>query len=208
MEIDKLKEIFQKETENHRLIVLKDDGVYRHIRLKEPGTGNCYFDLTTWPGHLAITGDVADYVFYRTDDMFTFFRNDELKINPRYWHEKMVSDSRVSPAKEFNYESWQEDVERQVKEYIEEHKEELQELDDSHQESKEDVLRDEIDNLLCEDSNDVRCHDAQCNFESEVCNIDLYDCEWDYHQYTHHFIWCLYAIVWGIQEYDKLKESA
>lgn len=59
--------------ETHEMHVLHDDGLYRHIRFKRPGTLMYHFDLITWPGVLAVNGDMGSYMFSRVTDMFTFF---------------------------------------------------------------------------------------------------------------------------------------
>lgn len=69
-----VSEQFKRDVQEHALTILRDDGLYRHLRFKRPGTMTCYFDLVTWPGHLAYVGDMGDYVFTRVEDMLTFFR--------------------------------------------------------------------------------------------------------------------------------------
>lgn len=31
--------------------------------------------------------------------------------------------------------------------------------------------------------------------------------ERDFQKYTHHFLWCCYALAWGVQQHDDLKET-
>ncbi|MFC9756704.1 hypothetical protein [Streptomyces sp. NPDC056921] len=65
---------FLHETAQHELVVLHDDGLYRHLRIQKPGTRTWFWDITTWPGHLATSGDIADgYMFARFPDMLDFF---------------------------------------------------------------------------------------------------------------------------------------
>lgn len=80
---------FLNDVKNHELIIHKDDGIYRHITLRDPKTINLLFNITTFPDYLVITGDMGTITFSRVDDMFKFFRNDELNINPNYWAEKI-----------------------------------------------------------------------------------------------------------------------
>lgn len=47
---------------------------HRHLRFAIPGTGFYSFDIVTWPGHLAISGDLESFTFTRLPDMFDFFR--------------------------------------------------------------------------------------------------------------------------------------
>lgn len=89
---------FRADTANHQMAVLHDDGLYRHLRFKAEDSGFYWFDLVTWPGSLAIRGDVDGYMFIRVTDMFEFFRmhrmhrtprDGRLAINPHYWSEKV-----------------------------------------------------------------------------------------------------------------------
>src|SRR5690348_12248442 len=84
---DQVAAQFADNTAEHELTILHGDGLYRHIRMQKPGTGMYHYDLVTWPGYLAISGDLDSYVFSRVRDMFTFFRG--RGINPSYWAEKV-----------------------------------------------------------------------------------------------------------------------
>lgn len=85
---DKVRERFEHDTADHRMWVLHDTGLYRHLRFSAPGSWTYGFDLVSWPGFLAVTGDMGEYVFSRSPDMFEFFEHDE-GINADYWSEKM-----------------------------------------------------------------------------------------------------------------------
>ena len=81
---------FLRDVRDHKMIIELDQGVHRSIRFGRPGSSAYHFRLNTWPGHLAISGDMGSYVFSRTADMFEFFRDSAMtgRINPGYWHEK------------------------------------------------------------------------------------------------------------------------
>jgi hypothetical protein len=79
---------FIKDTAEHEMTILHNDGLYRHLRFKKPGTRFYWFDLITWPGYLTIAGDMGTFTFERTEDMLTFFRGAG-DINPQYWSEKI-----------------------------------------------------------------------------------------------------------------------
>ena len=83
----KEREHFESATAEHTVTILRDDGLYRHLRCQKPGTWIYGFDIVTWPGYLAFVGDVGDFVFSRTRDMFEFFRGQS--PNPDYWGEKL-----------------------------------------------------------------------------------------------------------------------
>ena len=55
------KESFLKNVKAHKMHVLKDDGVYRHVKFKNPETGNRWFEIVTWPNCLCIGGDMGNY---------------------------------------------------------------------------------------------------------------------------------------------------
>ena len=112
-----IAERFARETANHEMTVLHDDGLYRHLRFRQPKQGAYWFDLITVPGALIFQGDGDSYAFRRLTDMFEFFRSGiwedgSLHTNPHYWAEKLTSD-RDSVMK------YDQDLfERQVKEHV------------------------------------------------------------------------------------------
>ncbi|SQC93443.1 Uncharacterised protein [Cedecea neteri] len=85
---------FLRDVALHTLQIHRDDGLYRHLRFKRPGTNAYYFDIVTWPGYLTITGDMGTWTFSRVSDMFNFFMDSHFGhrasfvINPGYWSEK------------------------------------------------------------------------------------------------------------------------
>ena len=85
---------FLQRVAEHQLEILRDDGLYRHLRCRKPGTGIDGFDLVTWPGFLCYCGDMGDYLFQRCDDMLAFFRRGDRGINPIYWSKKVVAQGR------------------------------------------------------------------------------------------------------------------
>lgn len=106
---DPIAERFARETAKHRMTVLHDDGLYRHLRFTQmhlcndaewrTTNGFYWFDLITWPGSLTINGDCGTYTFSRITDMFGFFRS-RYGINPQYWAEKVQGETRVQSYSE------------------------------------------------------------------------------------------------------------
>lgn len=88
LQIEQERERFERDTAEHALTVKLDDGLYRHLRFQKPGSWQYGYDLVTWPGFLAYTGDMGEYLFARTADMFDFFAAGP-GINPDYWGEKL-----------------------------------------------------------------------------------------------------------------------
>ena len=81
----------------HSMIVLHDEGEYRHLRFRQPGTSMWHWDLITWPGSLAIRGDIGEgFIFTRETNMLQFFDHGQPDgcINAGYWAEKLARGSR------------------------------------------------------------------------------------------------------------------
>ncbi|MFF6847050.1 hypothetical protein [Streptomyces antimycoticus] len=99
---------FARETANHRMTVLHDDGQYRHLVFADPD-GNFYrFDLITWPHNAFLRGDGFSFGFsiYPTKDIFDMFRGSSGGgINPGYWQEK-VSAGKVRDWSEDLFRAW------------------------------------------------------------------------------------------------------
>ena len=121
------EESFLKDVSKHEMTVKLDNGVYRHLRFGQPNSSNMWFDIVTWPGFLAYTGDMGSFVFTRSSDMFEFFRTDSKKgglgINLNYWSEKLEAvdrDGRSGSYKDFSPERMRVHVEEHVAQWIEE----------------------------------------------------------------------------------------
>ena len=214
------EERFLKDVAEHEMIIVRDDGLYRHIRFKKPGTGCMRFDLITWPGYLCYTGDMGTYVFSRLADMFEFFRADRehmrlrdgrtLAINPGYWGEKLQAVERSGDGgsyREFSEEKFKRAVLEHLVGWIRyrrDHttKEERRELWDA-------VMFDVIG--ADGDSGGYRQQVAAHDFHHRVNNrVEFYFQDfWEINvmDYTHRFIWCCYALAWGITKYDEAKAS-
>jgi len=195
---------FLETVKDHQMKVLRDNGVERHIQFRCNGRYFESFELITWPGHLMITGDYGTYVFCRIEDMFAFFRTDgskvRLPINPRYWGEKLLSVCKLGGFMEFSEERFKSNVIDMIK----------QQFDGEDAERESEVIADVEESIFpITDDGMVRACDAVIEYKHEngFQFIDAWDWVGGCNDYTYHYIWCLYAIVWGIQQYDKSKES-
>ena len=189
------KETFLDNVKDHTLNIIKDDGLYRHIRCKKAnGSSDMFFDIITWPGNLAYTGDMGSYMFSRVEDMFRFFRNDKLEINTGYWAEKVMAESIFGNGiREFSVVAFRENVLNHVKDCLE--------LDEGQK--IPDEIMDEIYGLLNAED-EYECVEEIRNFNSEKVSFDdFWECSPK--RKTWHYIWCCYAIVWAIMKYDELK---
>ncbi len=186
---------FLKHVAAHQMTIIRDDGVHRHIRFRRPESSNQHFDLITWPGHLCFCGDMGTYVFQRIDDMFEFFRahpdRKGLQINLGYWAEKLeAADRRTGgAADEYSPDKFRE----QVKHW----------LDDCEASRK---VRTEVkDQVLSRaDDGEFWAMKAATKFEYEGFRLSDF-WEANLRDYTYHFVWCCYALSWGINQYDALQ---
>ena len=215
---ERLKEAgeqFQRDVAEHELRVLHDNGLYRHLRLKQPGTTNRYFDLVTWPGYLAYAGDMGEFVFTRVEDMFTFFRGH--KPSPGYWAEKARAIDKNGGLEEFSEDTFKASLQERLDDFLESYYPAPHDPDDeteAQRETREESvqeLRDEIDVALLRlgDDRDGR---AAIGAVMEVEDTagrrpfrEIYEhrlTEW-----TFRFLWCCYAIPWAIAKYDAAKAS-
>jgi hypothetical protein len=194
-EYPEIKSRFVRDTANHQMMVLHDDGLYRHLRFtsRPQGYGEYWFDLITWPGRLAMCGDVGDdYVFSRLPDMFKFFRADRRwGINPHYWAEKLGGGRRS--VKEYS-----EDLLRQrvVEQFV----------NDARWGGVPAGTGKHLRTwVLDEDLGDE--HTARNVLEDFAFQgYEFKDVwEWDFHDYEPSFLWACHAIAWGIARYDRVS---
>lgn len=196
---------FTRDTATHQLTIIRDDGVYRHLRLKRPDSGVFHFDIITWPGHLAVTGDMGASVFSRLDDMFQFFRDDdgELGINPGYWSEKLVAND--GDAQNFSSERFKrlirERYDCHIKEYSGDDSEEPEWADELWDDLAESVLGAESAESACSAMSEFSGDYGDSHFEF----ADIHDYYREMLEYDYHLLWRMFAIVYAIREYDKAK---
>jgi hypothetical protein len=207
---------FLKEVEKHVMEVLRDDGVYRHIRFREPGTMMQHFDLITWPGYLCYCGDMGTYVFTRLEDMFQFFRtdrhgNDRLYTNKSYWSEKLIAvdgHRDGGKAKEFSPDKFRTVVNRFRVQWMRTAKE----RDWLDKEQRRELWQ-AVDDLVLYriDDGEHYAMNAAYEFTHRVAGREFsFQDFWDhtFTEYTHRFVWCCFALAWGIKQYDVAKELA
>ena len=211
---DQVKEWFDKDILEHEMTIQHDDGLFRHIRFAKPGTGIDYFNLTTFPNHLCISGDRGTYVFSRVEDMFRFFRNDRNTINPSYWGEKLESLSRLGGYKRFSVEEFQEQVTDWFKQY----------RYDAEDKELMDKIWADIKGRVIGPANDegwgweamrsVLEYKYEEKYDDgfpvpdgiEVKNIFDDFGEHECSRYEGNYLWCLWAIIHGIKMYDEYTE--
>ncbi len=190
--------MLQVSTRNHRMTILREDGLYRHIRFQEPGTSMWHFDLVTWPGHLVITGDLEDFHFARVEDMFEFFRGPVGRINPGYWAEKLRGPQR--------YQSYSfEQLKRRV---YEKFRNWCSLRPGPHAPLWQDLRYKLLDDdYVRYDESSARTALAQFRHtQASGARFEFSDVwDWDLNEFDYHFLLSLHAIVWGINWYDTVK---
>lgn len=229
MNRNEIKEQFERDTKNHSMEVLMDNGLYRHLKFTNNGSSVYRFDIITWPGYLTVAGDMGEWVFSRIPDMFEFFIMDERDfnkkniINPGYWGEKLqaadknsLSHNTTNGYTEFNDEMFESAIKEEYDQFLEEF-----EIDSSSDYATElwGALESEVIGA-CSDGPHAG-YEAAMSFEFKandwrikekiegIPDFKMHDFwEHDCTDYIFHYIWVLYAIVWGITKYNEAKEQA
>jgi hypothetical protein len=208
---DKDQQAFLANVQHHQMTVLRDDGLYRHLRFGRPGSLAMHFDLMTYPGGMLYRGDMGAFVFERLDDMFEFFRTDGGRINPGYWSSKLAAVDQDGVT-QFDGEQFDREIKREVLTWC---------RDNAHRTTKDErrdlwdaVLDDVIGvspsgdegakkNAAGEFSHYIRSH----NIRRSIPIHFSFDSPWEMgsDSYTPRFLWCCHALVWGIAKYDEMK---
>lgn len=200
---EEIRTRFVKDVAEHTMQTKMDTGLYRHLVFRKNGSSNYWFYLLTFPGRLVIGGDCGTYVFSRAEDMFKFFRMSEndfnkipgnLSVNPGYWAEKVESQDKVNGIK-----FWSEDLfKKAIGDRFNSHDfGSKKERSEAWKTVKEELIDRSFDN-------GYEAHEAVYSFDDEHGILSDFwedNCE----EYTGNYLWCLYAIVWGIEQYDKKK---
>lgn len=200
---------FERDVAEHRLTILRDDGLYRHLRFSRPDSNDMRFDLVTWPGFLAYSGDMGAFMFERTADMLGFFRRDPgermYRMGLRYWAEKCEAEgTRGDGLREFDPAAFKREITVQRRQLLVEHG---RTLDEDVRQDLWDELGDVID---AADADEISAWSAMREFsfflgdghKPERIHIESGDfpsCE----RYTQRFMWCCCALAWGIALYDQ-----
>jgi hypothetical protein len=186
---------FKKDIQTHKMEVLLNQGLYRHLQFMKPGNSHHWFEIVTWPGVLSIRGDMGCYTFSRVQDMFIFFhQGGGIEINPHYWEEKIIAGacSTRSICKTFDADYYKANVMNHLNNY-------------SLTSKRKKQIKKELAEAI--DWEDPMCMREVAEFKSED-GFELSDpWEIDYETYTYHYLWCCHAIVWGIAQFKLLEQN-
>lgn len=191
---------FNIDVDEHEMTVLLDQGLYRHLRFKKPGTGMYYFDIITTPGQLTIRSDMGTYVYAREQDMFPWFNGSY--VNAGYWGEKLQAiDTHCGYRKhdEDAYRRWV-----------------IQHFWDRREQYEPAVaaeiwadIRDSLFDDYGDQTTKVACMETLDRFRSHgFIYRDTWDNDWT--EYSYQYLWCCHAILAGIRHYNdaRLAEAA
>lgn len=194
---ERAAERFRADTADHVMEVALDQGLYRHLRFRKPGTGFNWFELITTPGQLTFRGDMGTYVFTRNEDMFAFFEGSGGRTNASYWAEKVQAQDIHSPVREYSKDLF---VERVLQDFW------------SGRENLEDAAAvwKEIRDELLDDYGPAGDESLAITtaMEFRYGGFEFYDvAEWRLKQYGFHYLYSLHAIVDGIRRYREHAQS-
>lgn len=198
LEMTCTQERFLNDVAKHEMTVVLDNGLHRHIQFSRPNSSIYLFNLVTWPGYLAISGDCDAYIFRRLTDMFEFFRGD--RINTGYWAEKCTASSKHGKLRTFSEDRFRESVRADLNGLIS-----FMSLSQAKK-----VVTAAHEELLDTTPYDTReavelAQDFQCPVNEDHPFTEFY--EHDLEEYSFGFTWSCRAIQWGIRQYDDHKAA-
>jgi hypothetical protein len=193
------KERFLEDIKDHKMTIIHDDGIYRHLIFSK-GSFDMRYEIITFPGGLLMTGDMGTWEFERTEDMFNFFRHPEgnLEINIGYWAEKCQAESVCGGGiREFDPDRFRECVRNYWEESF---------YKNTESEKAKEVW-DDIENQI------LSAEDSEWDLVSSLNNF--YRKDFDFSDFwentvtikTYHYVWACYAIAWAVIQYDREKEN-
>lgn len=192
--------------DHHEMTILLDQGLYRHLRFEQPSafaTRVPPFEIFTSPGNLGIAGEMGTYIFARLDDMFVFFETPNGRVNPEYWSEKVTAQAVHAPVRCYSPEAFRKcilqdyhdrkyafDSEDQQRLLHHIQTQILDHPDAQYEKTAQELLRRFYFRVDRHDQVPVVFDYA----DVEICSFT------DFHP---RFLWCLEAIVFGIEQYKK-----
>lgn len=185
MDIARVKSQFLSNYQTPRLSVPRDGDVYRHVVIS--GAPFYHFELVTWPGMLFVNCEGDGYCFSRTKDMFSFFRRggdaSELDPNFGYWAEKLT-DPRSRNVRMFDYQAFEADVEKALKEIS--------------NEARVEEIREDLE-FETNTQDEHSCREFLYR-HAEFGDLAI-DGQWE--DWTFRYAYACFAIVFGIREYER-----
>lgn len=189
---------------NHKMQVLLDNGINRHLKFENPESHLYWFELISWKDGLTICGDFGSYTFRRdnTKDMFSLFR--WVNVNMSYWAEKVVSVDASSPLTIFSMEAAKEALIYRFENGFINDKINADEMNETEAEIKLEKFKKFIEDdfveyyYSCE--KDIIDSFEEFEFDGEIVELRLD--EFDAQDFCGRYKLCCTAIQWAINKYD------
>lgn len=205
------EERFLSDVYEHNMEIVHEHGLYRHLKFTKPDTLYDPFELITWPGYLCVAGSRGVYTFTRLSDMFELFRGDGLGgydnkvlyINKRKWSEFLVGQDCHSGIKEFSIAAFTLAVKNAFDVYFARcESADLAtafaiKMEACNKESCWEKIEEQVLNRTSEQEALI----ALSTFKYRSFTFSGFR-KYQTTDYAFNYLWCLYAIVWGIQQYD------
>jgi len=178
---EEIKKQFLDDVMTHEIVDWHEKGIIRHLKCENAveQTTVHSFEITTWPRHLAISGDMGCFVFSRpqSEDMFKFFRGSNLH-DLKYIREKLIAHERAG-YKEF----CEKTLDESLLELASEKGKSIESIREmfSGCGTEEEVCREYFENF--DDNEAIPC-----------CT-----------KYTYRYLWCIHAIIWAIEQWDIMN---
>ena len=175
---DEYAERAKKAFEHHVVEERSRNGVYRSWRCHNPDEGCFWFDITTIPGSLIITGDLGDMIVSRSYDMLPWCRGSIDSIG--YFAEKVSRDFKTTEFSAVALEEWL--------------REELKNdwRSDEHRELIRDTLEDGFDDYREEGYWREELHELTDSSDPP-----------NWSDYTPRFLWLREAIKWFVTHHSE-----
>lgn len=196
----KVLDQFVEDVSEHQLTIMRDAGVYRHLLCRNPKFDKMYaFEIITAPNLLLFHGDCGTFVFSRLHDMFQFFRSDCVRsdLPLGYWSEKIEAAPAGIDVMMYSQRLAEDSVQAVFDTWAQSQSLQGSELEHAQQELDDQILIhcDSLDALF-----DCIGTELECGYTFDIVDVN-------YRTLHPAAIWCMYAIVWAIRQYDKAKES-
>jgi len=179
---DECAERAKKAFEHHVVEERSRNGVYRSWRCHNPDEGCFWFDITTIPGSLIITGDLGDMIVSRSYDMLPWCRGLIRSID--YFAEKV---SRDFPTTEFSPERLEEWLKGELNP-----EEGYEQPSSAHRELIERTLEDGFDDWRGEGYFREKLHELTNGSDPP-----------NWSDYTPRFLWLREAIKWFVTHHSE-----
>lgn len=198
-DFSKAAAIFARDTAAHRMTVLHEQGLYRHLRFEAPERGSVGpFELITWPYNLVVkAGWTFHFDIDATPDMFDLFRKTALtgQINPGYWSEKVRAGR--DEIEGFDPDLFEQQVKQHVVEAIRN--------GDAPRGIGAEVTREVFE--WGDISHEAGARQTLGDFRYQDWTFGE-TWEWNFCDYTPGFLHCCHAVRHGIDLYDAARKQA